>query len=111
VLFSLSQNLNPDLASLMSMRVIGLAGWSCSGKTTPSELLTRECIYPSYWIPMSSGSQTNAPIFASSELLEALRERAYVRGGGDRFLITALVRLMIVHKPLQRKHFCEARFP
>ena len=42
---------------------------------------------------MSRGSQTNAPILASSELLETLQGRAYVRGGGDPFLITELALL------------------
>jgi len=43
---------------------------------------------------MPRGSQTNAPIFASSELLETLREGAYVRGGGDPFLITEELALL-----------------
>ena len=43
---------------------------------------------------MSSGTQTNASIFASSELLETLRERAYVRGDGDPFLITEELALL-----------------
>ena len=65
----------------------------CNG-ATPSVLLTRERVYPSYWIPMSRGSQTNAPNFASSELLETLRERAYVRGRRDSFLITEELALL-----------------
>ena len=56
--------------------------------------MTRERVYPSYWIPISTGTQTNAPILASSELLETLRERAYVRGGGDPFLITEELALL-----------------
>ena len=42
-----------------------------------SELLTRERFYPSSWIPMAKGSQTNALILASS-VAESSDEHAYV---------------------------------
>jgi hypothetical protein len=38
--------------------------------------------------------ETNAPIFASSELLETLREGAYVRGRRDPFLVTEELALL-----------------